>query len=128
MTPAPTILIIDDDERTHVLLQDSLESLGVNLHFANNSVEGVELAQHLRPNLILLDLRLPAPSLPGWDVVPLLKGNPDLAHIPVIIMSASGGDAIMKAMKAGADDFIEKPFSLAPLRRKVMRVVGLAQN
>jgi CheY-like chemotaxis protein len=128
MTAAPTILIIDDDERTHVLLEDTLESLGVALHFASTSAEGVELAKRLKPDLILLDLRLPAPSLPGWDIVPLLKGNPDLSHIPVIIMSASGGDAIMRAMKAGADDFIEKPFSLAPLRRKVMRVVGLAQS
>ena len=128
MTAVPVILIIDDDERTHVLLEDSLESLGVELHFALNSSQGMELAQHLKPDLILLDLRLPAPSLPGWEVVPILKGNPDLAHIPVIAMSASGGEAIMKAMKAGADDFIEKPFSLVPLRRKVMRVIGLAPN
>ena len=128
MTAAPTILIIDDDARTHILLEDSLESLGVALHFASTSAEGIDLAQRLKPDLILLDLRLPAPSLPGWDVVPLLKGNPDLAHIPVVVMSASGGESIMKAMKAGADDFIEKPFSLMPLRRKIMRVVGLAQN
>jgi CheY-like chemotaxis protein len=128
MTVTPSVLVIDDDERTHTLLQDMLDSLGIALHFATNSDDGLELAYRIRPALILLDLRLPAPSLPGWEIVPLLKNNPELAKIPIVVMSASGGEAIMRAMKAGADDFIEKPFSIMPLRRKITRVVGLAQN
>jgi CheY-like chemotaxis protein len=128
MTATPSILVIDDDERTHILLEDTLEALGIELHFATNSADAMILAANVKPNLILLDLRLPAPSLPGWDIIPLLKRDPALAHIPVIVMSASGGEAIMKAMKAGADDFIEKPFSITPLRNKVTRVIGLAQS
>lgn len=128
MATTPTILIIDDDERTHLLLEDAFDSLGIDLHFATNSDDGLALAQQLKPALILLDLRLPAPSLPGWEIIPLLKGNPELAHIPVVVISASGGEAIMRAMKAGADDFIEKPFSIRQLRQKVIRIVGLAQN
>ncbi|MDQ7028082.1 MAG: response regulator [Anaerolineae bacterium] len=128
MATTHSVLIIDDDERTHTLLEDALETLGIDLHFATNSDDGLRLAQQLNPALILLDLRLPAPSLPGWEIVPLLKENPELAHIPVVVMSASGGEAIMRAMKAGADDFIDKPFSIMPLRQKVIRVVGLAQN
>lgn len=128
MANMPSILIIDDDERTHTLLEDTLDSLDITLHFAVSSKQGLALAQDLKPSLILLDLRLPAPSLPGWDIVPLLKSDPDLASIPVIVMSASGGEAIMRAMKAGADDFIEKPFSILPLRRKITRIIGLAEN
>lgn len=128
MTTTPAVLVIDDDERTHVLLQDMLDSLGIALHFATNSEDGLELAHRVHPALILLDLRLPAPSLAGWDIVSILKNDPELAKIPIVVMSASGGEAIMRAMKAGADDFIEKPFSIMPLRRKITRVVGLAQN
>jgi CheY-like chemotaxis protein len=128
MTARPSVLIIDDDERTHTLLEDMLDSIGVELHFATNSNDGLRLVHDLQPSLILLDLRLPAPSLPGWELIPLLKANPESAHIPIVVMSASGSEPIMRAMKAGADDFIEKPFSIMPLRRKITRIVGLAQN
>lgn len=128
MTAAPVILIVDDDSRTHLLLEAALETIGAQLYYATTSQDGIRLARDILPQLILLDLRLPAPSIPGWDMVALLKRDPVLAPIPVLVITASGGDAIMRAMKAGADDFIEKPFSIDQLRRKVTRVVKLAQN
>jgi CheY-like chemotaxis protein len=128
MTVTPLILVVDDDERTQQLIEAALGSSGAQVYSAANGEQGLKLARELKPHLILMDLRLPAPYNNGWDIIAEMKTQPDLAHIPIVAMTASGGDAIMRAMKAGAQDFLEKPFSIEQMRRKVSRIMGLAQS
>jgi len=89
--PAPqrssssTILIIDDDPAVHQLLADALRTEGYTLKFATSGAEGLRLARELRPAIITLDVLMP--EMDGWVVLSLLKDDPDLAAIPVIMLT-----------------------------------------
>src|SRR5207249_1359750 len=79
------ILIIDDDPAVHQLLADALRSAGYPLKFASGGAEGLRLAKELHPAVITLDVLMP--DLDGWVVLSLLKADPDLANIPVIMLT-----------------------------------------
>ena len=115
MNHIPTVLVIDDDARMAETISHLLGE-GYSVHTASSGPEGIERAQAIRPDLILLDLKMPQMS--GMTVLKRLKemGN----DIPVIIMTAYGRvDSAVQAMKLGAIDFIEKPFSNERLKEKM---------
>lgn len=90
---------------------------------AGNGEEGLELAELERPNLILLDLRMPGMS--GWDVLMVLQTNQRLWRIPVIIMTATVPESEehkIRGMRAAS--FLTKPFSADELLRQVKQALG----
>ena len=90
---------------------------------AGNGEEGLELAKLERPNLILLDLRMPGMS--GWDVLMVLKTNQRLWRTPVIIMTATvpeSDEHKIRGMRAAG--FLTKPFSADELLSQVKQVLG----
>ena len=90
---------------------------------AGNGEDGLELAELERPNLILLDLRMPGMS--GWDVLMALKADRKLRRIPVIIMTATVPEAEeykIRGMRAAG--YLAKPFSADELMRQVKQVLG----
>jgi CheY-like chemotaxis protein/anti-sigma regulatory factor (Ser/Thr protein kinase) len=103
--PGPTMLVIEDDERSAELLRIFLEDSGFAVVLAADGDEGVEAARRLRPAAIVLDLLLPGVS--GWDVLTRLKGEPGLADIPVVIVSMV--DERGKGYALGAADYLVKP-------------------
>jgi two-component system alkaline phosphatase synthesis response regulator PhoP len=112
---AEKILIVDDDNVILSALAKILEREGFTIQTLSN---GDMLSRRLapRPNLILLDKQLPGTD--GDEICKSLKSNSDTNSIPVILMSSVMGlEAI--ALDAGADDFIEKPFVIHELVRKV---------
>lgn len=128
MPSHPMILIVEDDDRTIELLEAALEHFGAELIFTSDGVECIQIAEEAQPTLILMDLLLPSPSPKGWDVIYNLKNNAQTHHIPIIALSAAGNEGIMRAMKAGADSFMQKPFSMAQFQRTIAQYVATASR
>jgi putative two-component system response regulator len=90
----------------------------------NDSTKSVEIASSFQPDLITLDLMMP--GLTGFEVCELLHGNPEFSEIPIVIVSASDdSESKARAMKAGATDYITKPFEADELMHKI-RVLARA--
>jgi two-component system cell cycle response regulator DivK len=111
------ILIVEDIENNVDLLMQLLED-DYELITAGDGAAGVKLAESERPDLILLDMSLPV--IDGWEAARRIKSNADLAHIPIIGLSAHAmnGDG-EKARAAGCDDYLTKPLNETLLFEKL---------
>ncbi|GAB6083036.1 hypothetical protein JCM30471_19500 [Desulfuromonas carbonis] len=104
------ILVIDDAEGVRKLLRASLAKEGFAARFAGSGEEGLEAVRRELPDLILLDLMLPA--MDGLEVCRRLKAEPRSRAVPVIMLTGRGEEADMvRGLELGADDYIVKPFS-----------------
>lgn len=112
------ILAIEDHEENRRLLRDLLTSVGYEMIEAVTGEEGLTLAATHAPDLILMDIQLP--GLDGYEVTRRVKADPALRHIPVIAVTsyALSGDEV-KAMEAGCDAYITKPFDPVELLAKI---------
>jgi signal transduction histidine kinase/CheY-like chemotaxis protein len=99
------ILVIDDDPAVHQLLANALGPQGYTLKFASSGAEGLRLAKELRPAVITLDVIMP--EMDGWVVLARLKDDPDLAAIPVIMLTVRADQDFGFAM--GVADYLQKP-------------------
>ena len=99
------ILIIDDDPGVHRMLAEALGPEGYELKFATNGSEGLRLAKELHPAVITLDVIMP--EMDGWVVLSLLKSDPELAGIPVIMLSVRADQDFGFAL--GVADYLQKP-------------------
>jgi two-component system cell cycle response regulator DivK len=117
------ILIIEDHEENRRLLRDLLTSVGYELIEAVTGEEGVTMAKTQVPDLILMDIQLP--GIDGYETTRRIKGNPALRHIPVIAVTsyALSGDEV-KALEAGCDAYVTKPFDPAELLAKIQEFLG----
>lgn len=112
------ILIIDDDVTMTELLKTLMKIDGHAPTTVNDSTKAVEIARSIDPDLITLDLMMP--GLTGFEVCELLHGDPKFVDIPIIIVSASDdSESKARAMKAGATDYITKPFEADELMHRV---------
>jgi len=100
-----TVLVIDDDEHARDLMQRFLTQTGYKYMIAESGLEGLQLAEEIIPDVIILDVLMP--ELDGWSVLQSLKGNNKLANIPVIMMTMV--DAEKVGFSLGATDFLSKP-------------------
>ena len=109
------ILVVDDDPEMLRYVQDALAEAGYTPVLSGDAEELAGLVGRHRPALVLLDL-----LLPGTDGIELLEGVPELADLPVIFISAYGREETMvRALDAGAADYLVKPFSAAELTARV---------
>ncbi|MCI0801416.1 MAG: response regulator, partial [Chloroflexi bacterium] len=105
-TPLPnTVLVVDDDANVHDLMQRSLAGQGFNLVRAMGGQEGLRLAKELLPAVITLDVMMP--GMDGWAVLSALKADPDLADIPVIMVTIVDQKNLGYAL--GAAEYLTKP-------------------
>ncbi|MDX1524511.1 MAG: response regulator, partial [Anaerolineae bacterium] len=102
---ANTILIIDDDPNIHNIMMHHLTEKNFRVVPASGGVEGLRLARVLRPKVIILDILMP--EMDGWTVLTNLKADPDLADIPVIIVSILEDKNMGYTL--GAVDYLTKP-------------------
>lgn len=104
------ILLIEDNPQNRYLTTFMLEQHGHEIFQAETGPQGLELAAHLRPDLILLDIQLP--GMDGHAVAHALKNDPTLKSIPIIAVTsyAMVGDR-EKCLAAGAEGYIEKPIN-----------------
>ena len=112
------ILVVEDHEENRRLLRDLLTSFGYELTEAVIGEDGVTAAETERPDLILMDIQLP--GIDGYETTRRIKANPSLRHIPVIAVTsyALSGDDV-KALEAGCDAYVTKPFDPADLLAKI---------
>jgi len=107
----PCVLVIDDDANVRRLIERTLKDEGYRLHFAANARDGLCLARELRPAAITLDVMMPETD--GWSVLSSLKADPDLARIPVIMVTIVGEKELGFAL--GASEYLIKPIERAQL-------------
>jgi CheY-like chemotaxis protein len=113
------ILIVEDDEALANVLTEALGEEGYRVEVARNGEEGLAAIRRERPDLILLDLMMPVMN--GWQFRAEMTRNPDLASIPVVVMTADGRVG-QKADELGAAGFLPKPISLERLVTELDRV------
>jgi CheY-like chemotaxis protein len=118
----PTVLVVDDDELQRKIIAKLLKDENCHLVFAAGGVEVLSVLRKIRPDLILMDVMMP--DMDGLEVVRLMKTVPRLADIPVIMITGkSGKNIVMESLKAGAIDFVVKPFDRDTLLGKVAQVL-----
>jgi CheY-like chemotaxis protein len=101
----PTILVVDDDPTVRELMQRFLRSAGFNIVTAAGGEEGLRRAREVRPDAITLDVMMP--GMDGWAVLAALKADPDLADIPVTMLTIVEDRSMGYAL--GAADYLTKP-------------------
>jgi DNA-binding response OmpR family regulator len=117
------ILVVDDDRRVRELLEIALGAQGFEVVTANDGEEGIKQAVGSRPDLVVLDVRLPKKS--GLEVVEALRADPEDPTVPIILVSAaSETEARLQAFARGADDYLSKPFSPKELIARIKRLVS----
>ncbi len=106
----PRVLLIEDEEDIAALIKLQADISGYKLSIAVDGLNGYEAVEREKPDLVILDIMLPGQS--GLDVCRKIKGNPDLKHIPVIVISAKSEETdVVLGLELGADDYVTKPFS-----------------
>ena len=112
------ILYVEDNEDNIYVVKNRFTRAGFTVLVATDGEQGVAMAATERPDLILMDLRLPV--LDGWEATRRIKAQPETQHIPIIALTALAmtGDR-EKALAAGCDDFDTKPVEMPRLLEKV---------
>jgi serine phosphatase RsbU (regulator of sigma subunit) len=113
-----TILVVDDNELNRDLLSRRLRRDGHTVVVAEHGREALDRAAAQAFDLVLLDIMMP--GLTGYEVLEQLKGNPELRHIPVVMITANTEEeSIVRCLSLGAEDHLPKPFNTAILRARV---------
>ena len=115
---AKLVLVVEDDEKTLKLLGQVFQRGGYRAALTSNGVSAVNLLKRARPDLILLDLRMP--KMDGFQLLELLKKYRSSAEIPVVVLTGSSNPFdIDRALSLGIDDYLMKPISPRKLLIKV---------
>ncbi len=119
-----SILIVDDEPSSRETLEAMLDGMAYELKMAKNGIEGLDMAAQIQPDLILLDVMMP--GLGGFEVCRRLRSTPQLAEVPIIMLTALDDRAsLLQGIEAGADDFISKPVDRQELVARVHTVTRL---
>lgn len=118
-----TILIIEDDDFFRELIRKKLTSKDFSFLEAVNGETGIEMMEEKKPDLVLLDLLLP--NIDGFEVVTQIKSDPEISHIPIIVLSNLGQkEDIDRALKLGASDYlIKSQFDIDQVIEKITNVL-----
>ncbi|MCJ7531474.1 MAG: response regulator transcription factor [Anaerolineales bacterium] len=139
------ILVVDDDKEVVRLMRGYLEQSGYDVLVAYNGESAIHIMRRDNPDLVLLDLMLP--DRDGWDVTRTVRNDPNLMHMPIIMLTArvSDTDKIV-GLELGADDYVTKPYNprevvarvrarlrvqtggQEPFQNKILRVGGLQMD
>jgi DNA-binding response OmpR family regulator/anti-sigma regulatory factor (Ser/Thr protein kinase) len=115
------VLVVEDDQHSVDLLSLYLEDAGFTPVVARDGEEGLQLARHVRPAAIVLDILLP--RLDGWEFLERAKADPELEHTPVIVVSML--DEMGMGLTLGAADYLVKPVGKDTLLQALRRAVAL---
>jgi two-component system phosphate regulon response regulator PhoB len=119
----PVLLVADDDEDILTLVQLRLSRSGFEVVVARDGEEALRLARERSPDLAVLDWMMPKMS--GVDVLRALRASEATAGIPVVLLTARASEFdVREGIDAGADDYIQKPFSPQELAVRVQAILG----
>ena len=112
------ILIIEDEAVCAQLVSLVVNKGETNVLHAKDGQEGVRMALAEKPDLIFLDIMMP--RLDGYGVIKALRGDPDGALIPIVVMSARAGEAgRQKILELGCQEYIPKPFKVKQIKKAI---------
>ena len=119
----PTVVVVDDDSDICCFIEDALVSHGYRVVSVPNGLELLTALAGKKPDLILLDVMMPAVS--GLDLCRALKRSPEFCDIPVVLMSALElGNDVQTVLTTCAAEYLKKPFQLAQLVARVDELIG----
>jgi len=121
------VLVVDDDREIVRLVRAYLEQAGYSVFVAHEGEQALHVIRSERPDLVVLDLMLPGRN--GWDITRIVRGDPTLSHLPIIMLTARVEDTDrILGLELGADDYITKPFNprevVARARAVLRRTTG----
>lgn len=114
------IVIVDDEASILYLLQQTISLLGWTSDIATNGEDALEIAERVKPALVLSDVNMP--RMDGFALLRLLKNNPTLAHVPVVLMSGFVSEAEASAADCAA--YFAKPFQINAVIQILPLLVG----
>ncbi len=124
---SPKILSVDDSRMIQAIIKKAFADYDVQMLFANNGAEGLDVAAKEMPDVILLDITMPV--MDGVECLGKLKADPSLKDIPVVMLTAEmGKENVLRIVKMGVRDYIVKPFTEANVIERVYRIVTLKQK
>jgi two-component system alkaline phosphatase synthesis response regulator PhoP len=120
------ILIVDDDTHIRLLLHRTLEefeALGVEIHFAEDGLDGLTQARTLRPELMFLDVMMP--HMNGFEVCREVRRDPELVGTHIVILTARGQTQPPLDVKLGPHELLTKPFDPDQIVARASEVLGI---
>jgi DNA-binding response OmpR family regulator len=116
------VLVVEDEQDIALLIKHTLERSSMRADIVHTGDEALRAVAERRPDLVVLDLNLPV--LSGLEVCRILRGRPDTAHVPIIMLTArTTEDDRVVGLEVGADDYIVKPFGLREFAARVRAVL-----
>ena len=123
MNPDPLILVVDDLAQNVRLLEAVLSPKGFRVAAASSGEQALDVLSKERPDVVVLDILMP--GMDGYEVCRRIRQDPGTAFLPVIMITASGEEEKIRAIEAGADDFVSKPFDQAELLARVRCLIRI---
>jgi signal transduction histidine kinase/CheY-like chemotaxis protein len=113
-TNKPTILLVEDTQEVVMMLKDYLELAGYKVFTAQDGVDGIVQARHVKPDLILMDVQMP--RMNGFETTRKLRSDPNFRYTPIIALTALAMPHDReRCLEAGMDEYISKPVNLKAL-------------
>jgi CheY-like chemotaxis protein len=126
MAGAGRVLVVDDDDVIRQLITVNLELEGFDVVTAVDGQDALDKVKQAQPQVVTLDVMMP--RLDGWEAAARLRGDPETAHIKVILLSARAQEAdLQRGERIGVDAYLTKPFDpdeLIDLVRRLMDDAG----
>ena len=116
------VVVADDDPTMQSVIRSTLERFGVECHLASDGAEALQLTQRLKPDAVVLDVRMPV--LDGFDVLTSIRRSADIGQVPVLMLTAcKEEDDVIRGFGFGADDYLTKPFNPVELAARLTRLL-----
>ena len=126
MNPPVDILVIEDDEIVSRTIERSLRGHEFQITVANSGVQGLQSARRHVPGLVLLDVIMP--GMDGYTVCREMRADPLLVEVPILFLTAKAKDEDkITGFRAGADDYLTKPFNVDELQLRVRAILRRAK-
>lgn len=117
-----TILVVEDNPYSREMLSHVLNGEGFSVITAEDGLQALELVKDVQPDLIITDINMP--NIDGIELTKQLREQFKSTSLPIVVVSALGGEMISKAIEAGADEAMQKPLQLDSLFTLVRQILS----